>query len=132
MMEKVLTLREVKEALLRIKPVADSLKEKKDKLHELYNLLARESDELEVMYLKTRVKELELQVRRHISRIEDLGGNVVRLDPLFISFLTKVNNKLIWLSWREGEEGINYWYEYDEDVSKRKPLSTLYDSEEIL
>ncbi|NPB08629.1 MAG: DUF2203 family protein [Aquificae bacterium] len=130
-MRRVMSLREAKETFLRIKPIADSLVRKKESLMELKRSLTAERDELEAMYLKTRIKELEVQIRRHVARIEELGGEVVQISPLFVSFPVKMRDRLLWLSWREGEEGINYWYGPGEDPSQRKPLELLWESEEI-
>jgi len=110
----------------RVKPIALSLSEKLAKLRELEAKSLTEVDPLERMFLKTLLKELSVQIKRHKARIEELGGVVVKLSPLFISFPAQVKGRRVWLSWREGEEELSYWYEEGEGVEERKPLKGLF------
>ncbi len=128
---KVFTLKEAREVLIKIKPIVEDIKERKEELSKLYDELINQEDELEQMYLKTKVKELELRIRRHLSRIEELGGVIKGLEPVLIDFLSEYNGRYIWLCWKEGEETIMYWHELNEGFAGRKPVQELEESETL-
>jgi len=128
---KVFTLREARETLIKIKPIVEDIREKKEELSRLYEELLTQEDELEQMYLKTKIKELELQIRRHLARIEELGGVIKGLDPILIDFLSEHEGRYIWLCWKEDEETIMYWHELNEGFAGRRPVQELEETETL-
>jgi len=128
---KVFTLREARETLIKIKPIVEDIREKKEELSRLYEELLMQEDELEQMYLKTKIKELELQIRRHLARIEELGGVIKGLDPILIDFLSEHEGRYIWLCWKEDEETIMYWHELNEGFAGRRPVQELEETETL-
>ncbi|NPA32140.1 MAG: DUF2203 family protein [Aquificae bacterium] len=126
---RLFSLREARETLVKIKPVAEDIRLKKEELKKLYESLNSEEDELEIMYIKTRIRELEAQIRRHIARIEKLGGVVKGLEPLLVDFLSVHEGRYIWLCWREDEETIMFWHELDAGYAGRRPVEELEGSE---
>lgn len=128
---KVFTLREARETLIKIKPIVEDVREKKEELSRLYEELLTQEDELEQMYLKTKIKELELQIRRHLARIEELGGVIKGLDPILIDFLSEHEGRYIWLCWKEDEETIMYWHELNEGFAGRRPVQELEETETL-
>ena len=125
---KVFTLREARNLLVKIKPIVEDIRQKRESLNELYQELIAQEDELERMYLKTKIKELEAQIRRHFARIEELGGVIKGLDPILIDFLSEHEGRYIWLCWKEGEETIMYWHELNEGFAGRRPVEELEES----
>lgn len=125
---KVFTLREARNLLVKIKPIVEDIRQKRESLNELYQELVAQEDELERMYLKTKIKELEAQIRRHFARIEELGGVIKGVDPILIDFLSEHEGRYIWLCWKEGEETIMYWHELNEGFAGRKPVEELEES----
>lgn len=128
---KVFTLREARETLIKIKPIVEDIKEKKRELSKLYEELATQEDELEQMYLKTKIKELESQIRRHLARIEELGGVIKGLEPILVDFLSEYEGRYIWLCWKEDEETIMYWHELNAGFAGRRPIQELEESETL-
>jgi len=128
---KVFTLKEAREVLIKIKPIVEDVREKKEELSRLYEELLMQEDELEQMYLKTKIKELELQIRRHLARIEELGGVIKWLDPILIDFLSEHEGRYIWLCWKEDEETIMYWHELNEGFAGRRPVKELEETETL-
>ncbi len=128
---KVFTLKEARETLVKIKPIVEDIREKKENLSRLYEKLMEQKDELEQMYLKTKIKELEIQIKRHIARIEELGGVIKGLDPILIDFLSEYEGRYIWLCWKEGEETIMYWHELNAGFNGRKPVQELEETETL-
>lgn len=128
---KVFTLREARETLIKIKPIVEDIREKKGELARLYEELMEQDDELEQMYLKTKIKELEFQIKRHLARIEELGGVIKGLDPILIDFLSEHEGRYIWLCWKEGEETIMYWHELNAGFAGRRPVQELEETETL-
>ncbi|HIQ48844.1 MAG TPA: DUF2203 family protein [Aquifex aeolicus] len=128
---KVFTLREARELLIKIKPIAEDIRLKKEELRNLYEELSSQEDELEQMYLKTKIKEIEAQIKRHLARIEELGGVIKGIEPLLVDFLSEYNGRYIWLCWKEDEETIMYWHELSEGFAGRKPVKELEKSEQL-
>lgn len=90
---KVFTLREARELLIKIKPIAEDIRLKKEELRNLYEELSSQEDELEQMYLKTKIKEIEAQIKRHLARIEELGGVIKGIEPLLVDFLSEYKGR---------------------------------------
>ena len=128
---KVFTLKEAREVLIKIKPIVEDIREKKEELARLYEELMEQEDELEQMYLKTKIKELESQIKRHFARIEELGGVIKGIDPILIDFLSEHEGRYIWLCWKEGEETIMYWHELNAGFAGRRPIQELEESETL-
>ncbi|AAC07630.1 DUF2203 domain-containing protein [Aquifex aeolicus] len=128
---RVFTLKEARDLLVKIKPIAEDIRHKKEELRNLYEELNAQEDELEQMYVKTRIKELEAQIKRHLARIEELGGVIKGLDPLLVDFLSEHNGRYIWLCWKEDEETIMYWHELNEGFAGRRPVEELEESETL-
>ncbi|HID66229.1 MAG TPA: DUF2203 family protein, partial [Aquificaceae bacterium] len=81
--------------------------------------------------LKTKIKEIEAQIKRHLARIEELGGVIKGIEPLLVDFLSEYNGRYIWLCWKEDEETIMYWHELSEGFAGRKPVKELEKSEQL-
>jgi len=126
---KVFTLKEARELLVKIKPIVEDIRHKREELKSLYEELSIQEDELEQMYVKTKIKELEAQIKRHLARIEELGGVIKGLEPLLVDFLSEHNGRYIWLCWKEDEETIMYWHELNEGFVGRRPVEELEESE---
>ncbi len=124
---KVFTLEEARDVLVKIKPLVEAINEARFEYGDVSQRLEGEEDELERLYLKTKLREIEKKVEGFLKRIEELGGVIKGFDPLLIDFLSWHKNRYIWLCWKEGEETINYWHELEEGFAGRKPVSLLFE-----
>ncbi len=125
------TIEEANSILPQIKLLVEEIKEKREKLYDViedYELeLEEKNDELEVMYLKTEIKEMNDNINELIEIIESFGIFVKGLDPFLVDFPAQYNGKDIYLCWREDEDEIEYWHSIDEGFAGRKHISLLID-----
>ncbi len=126
------TIEEANSILPQIKLLVEEIKEKREKLYEIienYEMeLEEKNDELEIMFFKTQIKEMNDNINELIEIIESFGIFVKGLDPFLIDFPAQYNEKTIYLCWREDEEEIEYWHGVDEGFAGRKHISLLTDT----
>ncbi len=128
---KYFTIEEANSILPQIKLLVEEIKEKREKLYDVienYEIeIEEKNDELEVMYLKTEIKEMNDNINELIEIIESFGIFVKGLDPFLVDFPAHYNGKDIYLCWREDEDEIEYWHSIDEGFAGRKHISLLTD-----
>jgi hypothetical protein len=126
---KVFTLREAREILAKIKPLIEDINDKRNEIYEIYNSLEEQQDVLEKMYLRSRIGELERDIKKNLARVEELGGVIKGIDPILVDFLSYAGDRYIWLCWKEDEDTIMYWHELDDGFAGRKPIEILEETE---
>ncbi|ADC89968.1 Protein of unknown function DUF2203 [Thermocrinis albus DSM 14484] len=122
---KVFDLDSARETLVLIKPIVEEINIKREELAQCYARLEEEEDDLERMYLRSHVEDLDSEIRSLFQKIEALGGVIKGIDPILVDFLSFHKNRYIWLCWKEGEDTIMYWHELDEGFAGRKPIDLL-------
>ncbi len=126
------TIEEANSILPQIKLLVEEIKEKREKLYDVienYEMEIEEKNyELEVMYLKTEIKEMNDNINELIEIIESFGIFVKGLDPFLVDFPAEYNGKTIYLCWREDEDEIEYWHDIGEGFAGRKHISLLTDT----
>ncbi len=128
---KVFTLEEARELLAKIKPLIEDINEKRSEMYQLHGSLEEQQDPLEKMYMKSRMMELESDIKRNLARIEELGGVIKGLDPILVDFLSYSGGRYVWLCWKEDEDTIMFWHELDDGFAGRKPIEILEETELI-
>jgi hypothetical protein len=75
------------------------------------------------------VRQLKRELRRMIERyargwteVRALGGVVKDTHVGSIDFYSSVDGRLVWLSWRYGEDSVGFYHELDGGCVGRKPL----------
>ena len=124
---KVFDIDTARDLITVIKPIVEEINLKKEELYSCLARLEEEKDELERLYLKSHVEDLDTEIRRLFQKIEALGGVIKGIDPIIIDFLSFHQNRYIWLCWKEDEDTIMYWHELDEGFAGRKPIELLYE-----
>ena len=123
------TLKEANEILPQIKLLVEEIKEKRSKLYSLIEKYEEESegrkDQLEIMFIKTEIDQLNKEISELIDIIESFGAVVKGIDPFLVDFPSEHKGQLIWLCWKEDEEKIEYWHGFSEGFAGRKPISEL-------
>ena len=69
--------------------------------------------------VRTQIDRLVHKFNRRLELVEQLGGQVRDLDPGRVEFLSIRDGQIIVLCWREGEEKIGYWREYDTPQTRK-------------
>ena len=86
-------------------------------------------DDYENMMKVTRINgqfhKLSYQFFSGIEKMEDIGCIVKDYEVGIIDFYSRFEGRDIFLCWRIGEEGINFWHEISEGYSGRKPIFEL-------
>ncbi len=124
---KVFDIDTAKDLITVIKPIVEEINLKKEELYSCLARLEEEKDELERLYLKSHIEDLDTEIRRLFQKIEALGGVIKGIDPIIVDFLSFHQNRYIWLCWKEDEDTIMYWHELDEGFAGRKPIELLYE-----
>lgn len=80
-------------------------------------------------HLHERITKLQHELTRHIQALRVLLMELERFgcelkDPMtgLIDFLSLRAGREVYLCWRLGEEGINYWHELQAGFAGRQPL----------
>ncbi len=124
---KVFDIDTARDLITVIKPIVEEINLKKEELYSCLARLEEEKDELERLYLKSHIEDLDTEIRRLFQKIEALGGVIKGIDPIIVDFLSFHQNRYIWLCWKEDEDTIMYWHELDEGFAGRKPIELLYE-----
>jgi len=75
--------------------------------------------------VRTQIDRLVHKFNRRLELIDHLGGQVRDLEPGTIEFHAVRDGRVVYLSWREGEQTVEYWREYDASTCARRHLSEL-------
>ena len=62
------------------------------------------------------------EVKASIERVHELGCVVKDLDVGLIDFPTRFNGQEVYLCWKLGESGIQFWHGVHEGFGGRKPI----------
>jgi hypothetical protein len=75
--------------------------------------------------LRLRMQGLVDQMQAGVARIDDWSVSLRDIESGLVDFPALVNGRPIWLCWRLGEEGIEWWHEHSTGYSDRQPLLEL-------
>ncbi|MFN3813528.1 MAG: DUF2203 domain-containing protein [Aquificaceae bacterium] len=128
---KVFDLDGAREVLTVIKPMVEAINTRREELYILLNQLEDEQDKLERLYLESQIRDVDVEIKKYLQKIESLGGVIKGTDPLLVDFLSVYKDRYIWLCWREDEDTILYWHELDEGFAGRKPIKSLKVHEDL-
>ncbi len=124
---KVFDIDTARDLITVIKPIVEDINSKREELYSCLARLEEEKDELEKLYLKSHIEDLDTDIRRLFQKIEALGGVIKGIDPILVDFLSFHQNRYIWLCWKEDEDTLMFWHELHEGFAGRKPIELLYE-----
>jgi len=128
---KNFSLKEANSLLPQIKLLVDEIREKRNDLYVALEKYEHEiedrKDQLELMYYKTEIDDLNKEINELIEIIESFGVMVKGLDPFLVDFPSEYNGEKILLCWKEGEDKIEYWHGLYEGFAGRKHVSEIED-----
>lgn len=131
MSEKLFTIEEAEELLVRIEPVVRTVAENRRALIHLTNDLialqedARSARKVEASTLVNKQTELDFLVKiinDSLEVIEETGAQPKDLDSGLIDFPAVLEGKPVLLCWKLGEKGISFYHSHEEGFAGRKPL----------
>jgi hypothetical protein len=79
-------------------------------------------DRAQFLELKNRREEAARAVQQAIEKVHEFGCLVKDLDIGLIDFPTLFQGQEVYLCWKLGEAGIQFWHGVDEGFRGRKPI----------
>lgn len=92
---------------------------------EMVDVTVYPSDKAGVRALKTALAEAARRYKRGWNDVQALGAVVKDTSTGLLDFYGKIDDRLVWLCWRFGEDTIDYYHELDAGFAGRKPLSDV-------
>jgi len=75
--------------------------------------------------LRARIRAVVDQMEGAVSRLDDWGIVLRDIRSGLIDFPALVNGRQVWLCWRLGEDGIDWWHDLATGFESRRPLETI-------
>lgn len=79
----------------------------------------------EARLLTLRIKGIVDQMGASVARIDGWGITLRDIDSGLIDFPALVNGRQVWLCWRLGEDGVEWWHELEAGVAGRRRIADL-------
>ena len=83
-------------------------------------------DRSRVMAQKTRRESAANELKNSIERVQEFGCIVKDLDIGLIDFPTLLNGQEVYLCWKLGENGIQFWHGVHEGFRGRKAIDDKF------
>ncbi len=83
---------------------------------------ASASDRGRLRELEVELRELTDAVNRFIAELEDIGALFKGFDEGLVDFYSQLDGRPVFLCWKLGEEGIEWWHELDAGYAGRQRL----------
>lgn len=117
------TLPEVERIILRLREVRTAALDLKERLDLLWQQLEPGNRGLdEIANLQQRLDSETHELTTLVERLEKIGCILRDVDIGLVDFPAVAHGIPIFLCWRVGEEGIQFWHGRDEGYAGRKPL----------
>src|ERR671916_3276231 len=86
---------------------------------------SRPEDAAELRRMRLRMQGVIDQMQAGVARIDELGITLREIETGLVDFPALVSGRQVWLCWRLGEDGIDWWHELTAGVAGRRPLAEL-------
>ncbi len=124
--EATRVLPEVERVIVRLREVRTTALHAKERLNLLWQRLDAGDPVLEeISALQKRFDVGTREVNALVERLELIGCVLRDPDMGLVDFPALASGTPIFLCWRMGEDGIQYWHGRDEGYAGRKPLWTM-------
>lgn len=78
------------------------------------------------MDLVNKHQEIMKQLQDEMIKINQLGCFVKDIERGLVDFYYKLNDEVVFLCWRYGEDKINHWHGLNSGFTGRRPLRDLF------
>jgi hypothetical protein len=92
---------------------------------EMVDVTVYPEDDDHIRRLKTSLASAAQSYKRGWNEVQELGAVVKDTTTGLLDFYGKIDDRLVWLCWRYGEDSIAYYHELDAGFAGRKPLSAV-------
>jgi hypothetical protein len=79
-------------------------------------------DGAEVARLKSELRDLVLRYEAGWRVVQDMGAVVKDPQIGLLDFYGRIDGRLVWLCWRQGEDKLGFYHELEAGFSGRRPL----------
>ncbi len=86
---------------------------------------SRAEDAAELRRVRLRMQGVIDQMQAGVARIDELGITLRDIETGLVDFPALVNGRQIWLCWRLGEAGIDWWHDLSTGFESRRALGDL-------
>lgn len=133
-MTRYYTLSEANDRLTELEPILASLRDQRLELIRLRDrvLASTDGDPVpdgdladDLPFLRLRMQGLIDQMQAGVARIDEVGVTLRDIETGLIDFAALVNGRPIWLCWRLGEDGIDWWHDHATGFEGRRRLADL-------
>lgn len=98
----------------------------KERVDRLWQRLERGEPVLDdIASLQQQLDHTTREFTSVLARLEAIGCILRDLEVGLVDFPARVDDTELYLCWRLGEEGIQYWHGADEGYAGRKPITTM-------
>jgi hypothetical protein len=132
---RVFSIEEVNDLVPKLAPVVKRQLERRSEIESLLMKLGRElgdvperivldpADPADVRQMKRDlVKRIE-EYRAGWRTVEQMGAVLKDARVGLVDFYGNVDGRLVWLSWKYGEDAVNHYHALEEGFSGRKPIA---------
>jgi len=131
---KLFSLKEAEHLRIQLEPILIEAMESRRKMAALDEQLGalgeriQRSGGMQVSYaeaakLRIERNQVESAVGSALERIHSTGCLVKDLDVGLLDFPARINNEIVYLCWKLGEDRIRFYHRQDEGFAGRKPLN---------
>lgn len=92
---------------------------------EMVDVTVYPTDALHIRHVKLALAEAARNYKQGWNEVKALGAVVKDTTTGLLDFYGKIDDRLVWLCWRYGEDTIDYYHELDAGIAGRKPLSAV-------
>lgn len=92
---------------------------------EMVDVTVYPTDDAHIKRVKTDLAAAATRYKRGWNEVKALGAVVKDTTTGLLDFFGKIDDRLVWLCWRYGEDTIAYYHELDAGFSGRKPLAAV-------
>jgi len=82
-------------------------------------------DAEELRRVRLRMQGIIDQMQAGVARIDELGVTLRDIETGLVDFPALVSGRQVWLCWRLGEDGVDWWHELSTGFESRRPLAEL-------
>jgi hypothetical protein len=118
-------LDEATERLADVEPVLERLRDQRRQLIRLRDDAAAEDDAETVEAIRLRMQGVIDQMQAEVVQLDEWGISLRDIESGLIDFPALAGGRQVWLCWRLGEDGIDWWHELEDGFSGRRPLVEL-------
>ncbi len=118
-------LDEATERLVDVEPILERLRDQRSQLIDLRDEVDATDDAETIGALRLRMQGVIDQMQADVGRLDGWDISLRDIGSGLIDFPALAGGRQVWLCWRLGEHGIDWWHELEDGFGGRRPLLEL-------